>query len=80
MYFLYQYDRGSVAYNMPRVLRLGSSIDAERLKSALKELVKRHEILRTSFEEHEEGVVQRVHSGETFEPEEYTCSEDFRDG
>ncbi|UII23765.1 non-ribosomal peptide synthase/polyketide synthase [Fulvivirga ligni] len=76
MYFLYAYERGAVAYNMPHIQRLGASLDADQLRYALKELVVRHEILRTSFEEYEDDVVQVIHSGLDFEIEEYSCTEE----
>ncbi len=49
MYFLYEFDRTSTAYNMSYVLRLEGMLDRERLTHAFRQLIARHESLRTSF-------------------------------
>lgn len=63
LYFLYELDRTSVAYNMPQIVRLDGTLDTERLEKAFKKLVDRHESLRTTFEVVNEEVVQKI-SGE----------------
>ena len=40
---------GSPAYNIPSALRLTGALDAAALERALGEIVRRHELLRTSF-------------------------------
>ncbi|WP_367865338.1 amino acid adenylation domain-containing protein [Pedobacter sp. WC2423] len=50
MYFLYEFDSASTAYNMPSVLRLSGILDKERLAKAFNGLLERHEVLRTYFE------------------------------
>ncbi|HEV2733442.1 MAG TPA: amino acid adenylation domain-containing protein, partial [Longimicrobiaceae bacterium] len=52
---------GSPAYNMPYALRLRGSLDPAALRASLDALVRRHETLRTTFEEREGGPVQVVH-------------------
>jgi amino acid adenylation domain-containing protein/non-ribosomal peptide synthase protein (TIGR01720 family) len=47
MVFLEQYERGSDTYHIPMLYELTESINIEQLKSALKQLVSRHAILRT---------------------------------
>ncbi|MBQ6160298.1 MAG: AMP-binding protein [Oscillospiraceae bacterium] len=42
-------DEGSTAYNMPQILRLEGKVDAEKVRSALQQMIDRHEILRTQF-------------------------------
>jgi amino acid adenylation domain-containing protein len=49
LWFLDQYEPGSALYNVPRAVRLGGALDADALERALTELVRRHEILRTTF-------------------------------
>lgn len=49
MYFLYQMDRDSIAYNMPQYLQVKGKLDMGRVREALKDLVKRHEILRSNY-------------------------------
>ncbi|WP_426982596.1 amino acid adenylation domain-containing protein [Bacillus cabrialesii] len=62
IYVLQQLEDGETGYNMPAVLELEGKLDPERLDRAFKELIKRHESLRTSFEQDEGGEpVQRIH-------------------
>jgi len=61
LYALQQLDPKSIAYNMPGVLEVEGKLNIERLQEAFRELIKRHEALRTSFGLVEEEQVQRVH-------------------
>ncbi|MET0399319.1 MAG: non-ribosomal peptide synthase/polyketide synthase [Longimicrobiaceae bacterium] len=54
-------ESGSPAYNMPYALRLRGPLDRAALRAGLDALVARHESLRTTFAEHEDGPVQVVH-------------------
>ena len=69
LYFLQHMDLKSTTYNMPYILPLGKEIDRQRLKQAVKELIARHESLRTSFEMLDERPVQRIHGQVAFELE-----------
>ncbi|MCX6581803.1 MAG: amino acid adenylation domain-containing protein [Candidatus Aminicenantes bacterium] len=71
LYFLQQLDLNSTGYNMPMVLHLGQGIKKDRLEFALKQLIARHESLRTSIERVNEDVVQRIHENVDFEIEYY---------
>ncbi len=52
LWFLDRLEGGSgSAYNVPLALRLRGPLDAERLAAALREVVRRHETLRTVFPE-----------------------------
>ncbi|HEX2164652.1 MAG TPA: amino acid adenylation domain-containing protein, partial [Thermoanaerobaculia bacterium] len=51
---------GSPAYNMPAAFRLRGRLDTSALARALTEIVRRHEVLRTTFGEGPEGPEQRV--------------------
>jgi amino acid adenylation domain-containing protein len=51
LWFLDQLEPGSAAYNIPAALRLEGRLDAVALEDALREIVRRHESLRTTFEE-----------------------------
>ncbi len=53
---------GSAAYNMPGALRLRGPLDLAALRAGLDALVARHETLRTTFAEGEDGPVQVVHA------------------
>lgn len=49
LWFLDQADPGSTAYVMPGALRLRGTLDERALRAALDEIVRRHEVLRTTF-------------------------------
>ncbi|MCP4660822.1 MAG: amino acid adenylation domain-containing protein, partial [bacterium] len=49
LWFLDQLEPASAAYNMPNVLRLPGAVDAARLEWIFNVLVRRHEVLRTTF-------------------------------
>ena len=49
LWFLNQLDPGSPYYNIPMALRLTGSLDADALKNALNEIIRRHEVLRTTY-------------------------------
>jgi len=51
----------SVAYQFAAIFRLEGELDRAALRGALGELIRRHEILRTSFEEREGEPVQVIH-------------------
>jgi bacitracin synthase 3 len=57
---------GSTAYNMPQVIPLGPEPDIQRIETALKKLIQRHESLRTSFIVIDEEPVQRIHDSVDF--------------
>ena len=48
-WFLEQIELAGSAYNVPLAMRLGGELDIDALHSAFDTLVRRHEILRTSF-------------------------------
>ena len=49
LWFLYQMDPATAAFNIPLVVRLGGPLDVPALERALVEIVCRHEALRTLF-------------------------------
>ncbi|MFP7695660.1 condensation domain-containing protein, partial [Bacillus subtilis] len=62
IYVLQQLEDGGTGYNMPAVLELEGKLNPERMDRAFKELMKRHESLRTAFEQDAGGdPVQRIH-------------------
>lgn len=60
LYFLYEFDKSSLAYNVPQVIRLEGALDEQRLQAVFMQLVQRHESLRTTFHIHEGMPVQLV--------------------
>ncbi len=49
LWFLDQLDPGSDSYNIPRAVCLEGALDAPALERSLAEIVRRHEVLRTTF-------------------------------
>nr|WP_284929338.1 non-ribosomal peptide synthetase [Bacillus subtilis] len=67
IYVLQQLEDGGTGYNMPAVLELEGKLNPERMDRAFKELIKRHESLRTSFEQDAGGdPVQHIHDEAPF--------------
>ena len=72
LWFVYQLNPDSPAYNVPYAYRLTGALDHAALTGALSELISRHEILRTAFVEFREQVYQLVLDAEPveFEPQQ----------
>ncbi|MCY1023460.1 non-ribosomal peptide synthase/polyketide synthase [Pyxidicoccus sp. MSG2] len=61
LWFLDRLEPGSPFYNMPAALWLEGTLDAGALEHALTELMRRHEVLRTTFQTEASGPVQVIH-------------------
>jgi amino acid adenylation domain-containing protein len=61
LWFLFQMDRDSAAYNVCYALKICSQLDSSALRRALQVVVDRHPSLRTTFEEQAGELRQRVH-------------------
>src|SRR6185437_16599798 len=61
LWFLAQLDPASPAYVVPLALRLSGDLDAGALERTLTELVRRHEVLRTTFRAEDGKPLQIVH-------------------
>ncbi|RKH59256.1 non-ribosomal peptide synthetase, partial [Corallococcus llansteffanensis] len=62
LWFLEQLQPGSIAYNLPGIVQLEGALQARALRQALDALVRRHEVLRTTFVSGPQGPVQRIAS------------------
>ncbi|WP_316573505.1 non-ribosomal peptide synthetase [Nocardia canadensis] len=66
MWFLNRFDQGAAAgdgaaaYNLPFALRLTGSLDVTALGAALRDVLARHEVLRTIYPDTGDGPIQRV--------------------
>ncbi len=60
LWFISQLEPGSAVYNIPIVVRLDGGLDADVLRRALDEIVRRHEALRTRFETIEDRLAQVI--------------------
>ncbi|WP_256757092.1 non-ribosomal peptide synthetase [Cohnella sp. WQ 127256] len=76
MFVLHQLEGGATAYNLPGAYRLEGTIDRVRAEKAFKELIRRHESLRTSFAVENGQFVQFIHPEVAFEIE---YREDYED-
>ncbi|HET9478022.1 MAG TPA: condensation domain-containing protein, partial [Pyrinomonadaceae bacterium] len=60
LWFLHQMDPSNAAYNMPLAFRLSGQLEVEALQWSLDEIVRRHEILRTTFDVLDQAPMQLV--------------------
>jgi hypothetical protein len=61
LWFLDRLEEGqSVAYQVPRAIRLEGALQVDALERAFNEIVRRHEVLRTIFGPGEEGPLQLI--------------------
>ena len=61
LWFLDRLEPGSPLYNLPAAFEVTGRLDAAALAAALREIVRRHETLRTTFADGPEGPVQVIH-------------------
>ncbi|NIM81466.1 MAG: AMP-binding protein, partial [Candidatus Aminicenantes bacterium] len=69
LYILQQTDEADMTYNMPLVRVLEGKLDKERLATAFRRLIARHESFRTSFGMVHGEPVQKIHREVSFEIE-----------
>ncbi|OMF04068.1 non-ribosomal peptide synthetase [Paenibacillus amylolyticus] len=69
LYILNQLEGGELSYNIPGAMLLEGQLNRQRFEEAFRELVARHETLRTSFEMVEGEAVQRIYEEVTFQVE-----------
>ena len=55
MWFINQFDPSLPTYNVPAILRLTGALDVDALRQAVVDTVARHEVLRTSFPDSQDG-------------------------
>ena len=67
LWFLDRFTSSSSAYNIAGAARLSGDLNKEVLKKSLAEIVRRHEVLRTSFVEVEGKPVQKICKEATFQ-------------
>ena len=61
LWLIHQLEPDDPSYNVPTVLRLEGSLNVDALQRALDEVVRRHEVLRTTFEIVNDGPAQIIH-------------------
>ncbi|MBF6167051.1 amino acid adenylation domain-containing protein [Streptomyces gardneri] len=61
MWFLNRFDPAAASNHIPLAVRLSGQLDVDALRAAIRDLVERHEVLRTSYPEHDGTGSQCVH-------------------
>lgn len=74
LFFLEHIEGIGTSYNMPAVLEMTGKPDRKKIEWTVKELIRRHDILRTSFCLIDDEPVQRVHDHVDFEIEYYSAA------
>jgi acyl carrier protein len=74
MFLVNQLKGDNLSDNTPGVLTVEGPLDKKRFEQVIKQLIKRHESFRTSFEILDEVPVQRVHDNVDIEIEYNECS------
>ncbi len=69
LFFLYELEPDSLAYNMPYCLSVSGALDIQRLEGAFCRLIERHGILRTAFKVLDGQLVQEIREGVEFKME-----------
>ncbi|MCR8937086.1 non-ribosomal peptide synthase/polyketide synthase [Brevibacillus laterosporus] len=62
MFILNQFDGVDISYNMPSIMLLEGKLDLVKLETAFRDVINRHESLRTSFEVVNGSPVQKIHA------------------
>ncbi|WP_299056332.1 non-ribosomal peptide synthetase [uncultured Nocardioides sp.] len=75
LWFLNRLEDTSAAYHIPLAVRLSGDLDADALEAALRDLVARHEVLRTTLPETDDEPHQRVHDDVDLALERLTVAE-----
>ncbi len=77
LYVIQQRYPNSISYNVPTLIILEGDINIERLENTFKQLIDRHESLRTSFEIFEDEPKQRIWKEVDFKLEYYEAGEGY---
>ncbi|MFE6923437.1 amino acid adenylation domain-containing protein [Nocardia sp. NPDC057663] len=68
LWILNRFAEHAAAYNMPLALRLTGRLDLDALRAGLRDVLDRHESLRTSFPAGPDGAYQLIHPAAAVEP------------
>lgn len=69
MFMVSRLEKEDTTYNIPQIFMIKGKLDARKLEGAFRELIKRHESFRTSFEVVNGEVVQKIHKDVNFKLE-----------
>jgi len=71
LWIISQIEQGGAEYNMPMALKMSGDFRPEIAEAAIKQIIRRHESLRTVFEETENGPVQIINEQFSFALERF---------
>ena len=74
LWFLDQLEPGSSAYNMPLAIRLSGRLNVTALQQSIGEILRRHEVLRTTFSTENDQPLQRITPATAFSLQETDLS------
>jgi len=80
MYYNYEMNRDSTAYNLPMAWEIKGSVDPDKVAATLQTLVDRHEILRTGFFFVDGKVMQQVKEAVDFSVSTLSAGSDTIEG
>lgn len=66
LWYLYQLEPESTAYNLPAAFKLEGKLDVTAIEKSFSDLIKRHESLRTTFDVEDGEPVQQIAPAEPF--------------
>ncbi|GAB5525199.1 MAG: hypothetical protein Roseis2KO_30710 [Roseivirga sp.] len=69
LYFIYELDKDSLAYNLPRAVKMKGELDPQQLQRTFTQLIERHESLRTCFLVIDGEVCQKIQPEMAFDLE-----------
>lgn len=61
LYITQMIEKDSFAYNIPQALKIDGNLNVKKLYEVINNLVKRHEVLRTTFYLKDEVLMQKIH-------------------
>ena len=67
LWFLDKLEQGSPLYNIPNRFRITGTLDVPALQNSLAEIIRRHEVLRTTFHEENGQAFVRVNESQTLD-------------
>ncbi len=76
LFILNRMDDSGISYNIPGMYALEGDLDLKRWNQALQSLIRRHEILRTSFVMEQGEVMQKIIEDFDFEVDIHNCDEE----
>lgn len=79
LYFLQQFDTASTAYNVSVIRFLDEKTSVEKMEAILRKVIQRHQSLRTSFEEVNGTIMQKIHLNVDFKLDYYVAEKENLD-